>query len=63
MLTLADPIISIKGLGEKTSNGLNQIGIYTLEHLLFIYQIDTRIKHISLNFPKLWWVMKFWLSF
>ncbi|MCS5615393.1 MAG: hypothetical protein NZ771_06285, partial [Candidatus Marinimicrobia bacterium] len=35
MPSLSDPVISISGLGQKTSDRLNQIGIYTLEHLLF----------------------------
>jgi len=35
MLSLSDPVISISGLGKKTSDRLNQIGIYSLEHLLF----------------------------
>ena len=35
MPSLSDPIISISGLGKKTSDRLNQLGIHTLEHLLF----------------------------
>jgi len=35
MPSLSDPVISISGLGRKTSDRLNQIGIYSLEHLLF----------------------------
>jgi len=35
MPSLSDPVISISGLGKKTSDRLNQIGIYSLEHLLF----------------------------
>ena len=47
MPTLSDPLTSISGLGKKTSERLNQLGIYTLEHLLFHlpnrYQDKTRI--------------------
>ena len=32
MPSISDPIISIKGLGKKTSDRLNQLGIHTLEH-------------------------------
>jgi ATP-dependent DNA helicase RecG len=51
MPTLSDPLISIGGLGKKTSERLNQLGIYTLEHLLFHlpnrYQDKTRITPLS----------------
>ena len=51
MLALSDPLISIGGLGKKTSERLNQLGIYTLEHLLFHlpnrYQDKTRITPLS----------------
>jgi len=51
MPTLSDPLISISGLGKKTSERLNQLGIYTLEHLLFHlpnrYQDKTRITPLS----------------
>ncbi len=35
MLTLHDPIIALEGLGSKTQQKLNNIGIFNLEHLLF----------------------------
>jgi len=48
---LSDPLTSISGLGKKTSERLNQLGIYTLEHLLFHlptrYQDKTRITPLS----------------
>ena len=51
MPSLSDPVISISGLGKKTSDRLNQIGIYTLEHLLFHlptrYQDKTYITSLS----------------
>jgi len=51
MLSLSDPVISISGLGERTSDRLNQIGIYSLEHLLFHlpnrYQDKTYITPLS----------------
>jgi len=51
MPTLSDPLISIGGLGRKTSERLNQLGIYTLEHLLFHlpnrYQDKTRITPLA----------------
>ena len=51
MLSLCDPILSIEGLGCKTSQRLNQLGIYTLEHMLFHlpirYQDKTFITPIS----------------
>ena len=52
MTSLSDPVISISGLGKKTSDRLNQIGIYSLEHLLFHlphrYQDKTFITPLSL---------------
>ena len=51
MPSLSDPVISISGLGKKTSDRLNQIGIYFLEHLLFHlpnrYQDKTYITPLS----------------
>ena len=51
MPSISDPIISIKGLGKKTSDRLNQLGIHTLEHLFFHlpsrYQDKTLISSIS----------------
>jgi ATP-dependent DNA helicase RecG len=51
MASLSDPVISISGLGQKTSNRLNQLGIHTLEHLLFHlpsrYQDKTNITPLS----------------
>ena len=51
MPSLSDPVISISGLGKKTSDRLNQIGIYSLEHLLFHlpnrYQDKTYITPLS----------------
>ena len=51
MPSLSDPIISIKGLGKKTSERLNQLGIHTLEHLVFHlpsrYQDKTSITPLS----------------
>ena len=51
MPSLSDPIISISGLGQKTSDRLNQLGIHTLEHLLFHlpsrYQDKTSITPLS----------------
>ena len=51
MPSLSDPIISINGLGQKTSDRLNQLGIHTLEHLLFHlptrYQDKTLITALS----------------
>ena len=51
MPSLSDPIISISGLGQKTSDRLNQLGIHTLEHLLFHlpsrYQDKTTITSLS----------------
>ncbi|MCS5592833.1 MAG: ATP-dependent DNA helicase RecG [Gammaproteobacteria bacterium] len=51
MPALSDPLTSISGLGKKTSERLNQLGIYTLEHLLFHlptrYQDKTRITPLS----------------
>jgi len=48
---LSDPIISISGLGKKTSDRLNQLGIHTLEHLVFHlpnrYQDKTTITPLS----------------
>ncbi|MDC0075110.1 ATP-dependent DNA helicase RecG [Candidatus Thioglobus sp.] len=51
MPSISDPIISIKGLGKKTSDRLNQLGIHTLEHLVFHlptrYQDKTSITPVS----------------
>ena len=51
MPSLSDPIISISGLGQKTSDRLKQLGIHTLEHLLFHlpsrYQDKTTITPLS----------------
>ncbi len=51
MPSLSDPIISIKGLGKKTSDRLNQLGIHSLEHLVFHlprrYQDKTSITPLS----------------
>ena len=51
MPSISDPIISIKGLGKKTSDKLNQLGIHTLEHLVFHlpsrYQDKTSITPLS----------------
>ena len=51
MASLSDPIISISGLGQKTSDRLNQLGIHTLEHLIFHlpsrYQDKTTITKLS----------------
>ena len=51
MPSISDPIISIKGLGQKTSDRLNQLGIHTLEHLVFHlptrYQDKTSITPLS----------------
>ena len=51
MPSISDPIISIKGLGKKTSDRLNQLGIHTLEHLVFHlpnrYQDKTSITPLS----------------
>ena len=51
MSELSDPIISISGLGKKTSDRLNQLGIHTLEHLVFHlpkkYQDKTTITPLS----------------
>jgi len=51
MPSLSDPIISISGLGQKTSDRLNQLGIHSLEHLLFHlpsrYQDKTSITPLS----------------
>ena len=51
MASISDPIISIKGLGRKTSDRLNQLGIHTLEHLVFHlpsrYQDKTSITSLS----------------
>ena len=51
MSELSDPIISISGLGKKTSDRLNQLGIHTLEHLIFHlpkrYQDKTTITPLS----------------
>ena len=51
MSALSDPIISISGLGKKTSDRLNQLGIHTLEHLVFHlpkrYQDKTTITPLS----------------
>ena len=51
MPSLSDPIISISGLGQKTADRLNQLGIHTLEHLLFHlpsrYQDKTTITSLS----------------
>jgi len=50
-VTLSDPLISISGLGQKTSERLNQLGIYSLEHLLFHlpnrYQDKTRLTPLA----------------
>ena len=52
MPSLSDPVISISGLGKKTSDRLNQLGIHNLEHLLFHlpnrYQDKTSITPLSL---------------
>ena len=51
MPSLSDPIISISGLGKKTSDRLNQLGIHSVEHLLFHlpsrYQDKTSITPLS----------------
>ena len=51
MSELSDPIISISGLGKKTSDRLNQLGIHSLEHLIFHlpkrYQDKTTITPLS----------------
>ena len=51
MPSISDPIISIKGLGKKPSYRLNQLGIHTLEHLVFHlptrYQDKTSITPLS----------------
>ena len=51
MSSLSDPVIVISGLGKKTSDRLNQIGIYSLENLLFHlpirYQDKTQITPLS----------------
>ena len=51
MASLSDPIISISGLGQKTSDRLNQLGIHSLEHLIFHlpsrYQDKTTITKLS----------------
>jgi ATP-dependent DNA helicase RecG len=51
MPILSDPLTCISGLGNKTSQRLNQLGIYTLEHLLFHlpnrYQDKTRLTPLS----------------
>ena len=51
MASLSDPIISISGLGQKTSDRLNQLGIHSLEHLIFHlpsrYQDKTTITQLS----------------
>ena len=51
MASLSDPIISINGLGKKTSDRLNQLGIHSLEHLIFHlpsrYQDKTSISKLS----------------
>lgn len=44
MLSLSDPILAIEGLGKQTSQRLNQIGIYTLEHMLFHFPIRYQDK-------------------
>ena len=51
MANLTDPIISLDGLGTKTSERLNQLGIYTIEHLLFHLPIryQNKTKFTSLN--------------
>ncbi len=51
MLKLADPIVSLDGLGTKTAQRLNQIGIFTLEHLLFHlpHRYQNKTKFTSLN--------------
>jgi len=49
--SLSDPIISLNGLGPKTADKLNSIGIYKLEHLLFHlphrYQNKTRFTQLN----------------
>lgn len=51
MHKLSDPIILLNGLGPKTAEKLNSIGIYRLEHLLFHlpyrYQNKTRFTPIN----------------
>lgn len=51
MFNLADPIISLSGLGPKAQQKLNAIGIYNLEHLLFHlpyrYQNKTKLSKLS----------------
>ena len=51
MPSISDPIISIKGLGKKTSDRLNKLGIHTVEHLVFHlpsrYQDKTSITPLS----------------
>ena len=51
MHDLSDPIISLNGLGQKTADKLNAIGIYNLEHLLFHlpnrYQNKTKLTPLN----------------
>ena len=51
MRSLSDPIISLNGLGPKTADKLNSIGVYRLEHLLFHlpYRYQNKIKFTPLN--------------
>ena len=51
MLKLADDLKSLNGLGEKTTQKLNLIGIYTIEHLLFHlpYRYQDKTSIISLK--------------
>ncbi|WP_407701374.1 ATP-dependent DNA helicase RecG [Virgibacillus senegalensis] len=34
---LNDPVVNVKGIGEKLEQGLNSLGIYTVEDLLFYF--------------------------
>ena len=51
MRRLSDPIISLDGLGPKTAQRLNNIGIYNLEHLLFHlpHRYQNKTKFTQLN--------------
>lgn len=51
MQSLSDPIISLSGLGPKTEEKLNKIGIYRLEHLLFHlpYRYQNKIHFTPLS--------------
>ncbi len=51
MYQLSDPIIALNGLGPKTQQKLNAIGVFNLEHLLFHLPIryQDKTKLIKLN--------------